>query len=120
MKQLVRLREKTEAIKAAGGDLVAVSVDRPEDSKALLARLKQEGTPLEFPLLCDPSRAAVRAMGVYDAAHDIALPSTMILDRGGKIAWKYVAESIMDRPAEDELISALKRLVSATPGPKGK
>ena len=38
--------------------------DKAEDSKALLARLKEEGQPLEVPLLCDPSRAAVKAMGV--------------------------------------------------------
>ena len=114
MKQLVRLRDKTQAIQEAGGVLVAVSVDSPKDTKAMLARMKSEGHPFEFPLLCDPSRAAVKAMGVFDAAHDIALPSVLILDREGKIAWKHVAESILDRPAEEELIAALKRI--GTPG----
>ena len=116
MKQLVRLRDKTQAIKQAGGVLVAVSVDPPKDSKALLARMRSEGHPIEFPLLCDPSRAAVKAMGVYDAEHDIALPSVLILDREGKVAWKHIGESIVDRPAEEELIAALKRLGSTGAG----
>ena len=116
MKQLVRLREKTQAIKDAGGVLVAVSVDAPKDSRALLARLKDEGHPIEFPLLCDPSRAAVKAMGVFDAEHDIALPSVLILDREGKVAWKHIGESLVDRPAEEELIAALKRMGTSGAG----
>jgi hypothetical protein len=47
---------------------------------------------------------------VYDAAHDIAIPSVLILDRQGKVAWKYIGESFIDRPEEEDLVTALKRL----------
>ena len=110
MKQLVQLRESVQAIAEAGGSIVAISVDTPAQSTDLLARMASEGTALTFPLACDPSRESVKAFGVFDVAHDIALPSTLILAADGSIAWKYVGGSVFDRPTGDAVVAALRAL----------
>lgn len=90
---------------------MAISVDSPEQSKALQATLaSKEG--LEIPLLCDPSHEAVKAFGVYDHAHKIALPAIVILDRKGVVAWQHSGSSVFDRPDEAALIALVKQLAS--------
>ncbi len=76
----------------------------------MLDRLKGDGQALDFPVYCDPKREAVKALGVYDHAHDISLPATLILDKGGKVAWKHVGTSVFDRAEEQMLIDTLKAL----------
>ena len=49
---------------------------------------------------------------MYDREHDIALPAILILDADGRIVWKYVGESITDRPEEDAVLKALDELGS--------
>ncbi len=95
--------------------MVAISVDEPKDTRALVERQNQRGAPLALALACDPTRKATKAFGVYDYDHDIALPATLILDKKGEIAWKYIGDSVFDRPEEDALVAALKRLSAAAP-----
>lgn len=106
----MRLQETSDEIVAAGGSLVALSVDRPEDTQELLRQLADDGDPLSFPVVCDPSRKAIKALGVFDAEHDIALPAILILDSQGRVRWKHVSESVMDRPEEEALVKALEAL----------
>jgi peroxiredoxin len=106
----VRLRERRGEIERAGGALAGISVDAPSQTAALEARLAEDGGPLGFPLLCDGTRQATRAFGVYDSEHDIALPAVVILGADGRVAWKHVGESITDRPEEDDVIAALEAL----------
>ncbi len=109
-RQLVRLRDRRAEIERAGGALAAISVDAPEVSAKLASELAADGGPLGFPLLSDPSRAAVKAFGVHDAEHDIALPAVLILGERGEVAWKHVGDGILDRPEEDAIIGALAAL----------
>ncbi len=108
----MRLEAQRSAIEAAGGQLLALSSDASEKITSLLSKLSDEGTPLGFPVLSDPSRAAIKALGVYDAEHDIGLPAVMIIDREGTLRWQYVGENVTDRPAEQALVDALKSLAS--------
>lgn len=92
--------------------MVAISVDSPEQSKALQATLAEKGG-LDIPLLCDPTHSAIKAFGVYDYAHKIALPSIVILDRKGAIAWQYSGSSVFDRPDEVALVARVKELAAS-------
>lgn len=114
MRQLVGLNKRLSEIEAAGGALLAISVDPPADTRALLERLKDDERP-RFPVVSDPGRVAVKRLGVHDRAHDLALPAVLIIDAQGKLAWKYVAANVMDRPDEDGVIAALKALGPRTP-----
>lgn len=74
----------------------------------MLEQLKEDGTPLDIPLYSDPSRAAVKALGIYDYAHDIALPAVLVLGDSSEVVWKYVSDSIFDRPTEEAVLEAIR------------
>jgi peroxiredoxin len=83
-----------------------VSVDTSEDS----ARLA-EGLGLEFPLLSDVEREAVRAWGV---AHEeglpgqvIARPASFLVERDGTISWRSLTDNWRVRLRPEELLEAL-------------
>lgn len=76
--------ELAAAFGQLGYKLAALSVDSPQRSAALQKRLA-----LPFPLLSDPERVQVKAWGIYNPRErgGIALPTTAVLDPGGRIAW---------------------------------
>jgi peroxiredoxin len=65
-----------EAIRAAGADVVALSVDDQARSAALRAQLA-----LPYPLLCDPARTVVRAWDLYNPREKggIAVPAVFVI-----------------------------------------
>jgi peroxiredoxin len=81
-RQLAAYRDETLAFRKAGARLCAISVDEPPVSAFLRA---ERG--LAFPLLCDPSRAAVDAWGLLErTAHGgAARPATFVIDRAGRV-----------------------------------
>lgn len=106
----MRLRDRKPELDALDASLAAISVDDPAEARKMLARIEANGGPLGFPVLCDPRREAVKAFGVYDAEHDIALPSVLILDPSGNVLWKHIGDTMADRPEEDALLTELRRL----------
>lgn len=83
-----------------------MSVDTSEDS----ARLA-EGLGLEFPLLSDVERQAIRAWGV---AHEeglpgqvIARPASFLVERDGTISWRSLTDNWRVRLRPEQLLEAL-------------
>jgi peroxiredoxin len=83
-------------------DLVAISADAPEKSRALAQKLG-----LQFPLLSDPGREVIRGFGVEDAENGIAWPAIFILDADRRVAWRSLAETFKVRPASAVVLQAL-------------
>ncbi len=106
----MRLQARLAEVEAAGGRIVAISVDSRETSKTFLEEFVREegGKPIAFPVLADRGGATAKAYGVYDADAEIALPATFVVGRDGSIVWQHVGDTIADRAAEDEIIAALK------------
>jgi len=86
---------------------VGISVDTPEDSQKLRAKLK-----LTFPLLSDPDLKTIDAYGVRMTDSDIAVPATFIVTKDATIAYRYIGETQADRPTNEELLKALASLPS--------
>lgn len=73
------------------------------DSQELAQRLK-----LSFPLGSDPELRIIRQFGVEMAGTPIAVPATFVLRPGdGQIVYRYVGETLFDRPALDAILSAI-------------
>lgn len=108
MVQLVELQNVHEEIEAQGVKLVAVSADSVEDTAGWLAFSR-----LPFPLLSDPGSTVIRQFGVYDRLHDMALPSALLVDPTGRVLWKYIGESVADRPDVETVLANLRRFTSA-------
>lgn len=61
--------------------------------------------------MSDPDLAACKAFGVFDAAHEIALPAVVVVHaQDGTVRWTKVGDSIADRPALDELLEVVRGL----------
>lgn len=96
-------------IRAGGVELFAVSVDPPEASERLRARL---GVPFTF--LSDEDgrlldRLGIRHRGGHDG-RDIAYPAQVLVDRDGVVRWTFRADSYRQRADPEDVMGAIARL----------
>lgn len=95
-----------EDIKALNAEVVAISVDDLSGASGIVERV---GIP--FPVLYDPSREVPGSYKVFNLLGDgVATPSTFVVDQNGVIVWKYVANSISDRPPSSIILSQLANI----------
>lgn len=110
MAELVGLRDVSDELGRRGGRLLAISVDAPEDSAKVV---KKHNLP--FPILADVDRKAIAAYGLVHHGgglkkEDVAIPAHVLIERGGKIAWRYVARKIQDRPYPSTVLAEIQKL----------
>ncbi len=84
---------------AKGFQVLAVSVDQPQTLARVRALAK--GRHLPFPVLTDPGQDAYRAYGVS------ALPTSILIDRKGNIAWRQEGFRPGEEGRMEERIMAL-------------
>jgi peroxiredoxin len=74
-------------IRAAGADVVALSVDDRARSEALRAQLG-----LEFPLLCDTERVVVRDWDLYNSRErdGIAVPAVFVIGTNRVVRYRSI------------------------------
>lgn len=90
--------------------LAAISADSVADSQSWLDEL-DEDEKITFPILSDGSLQVARAYGVYDHAHQMALPALIVVGADdGTVRWKRVSESIADRPDWEVIREVLSQL----------
>jgi peroxiredoxin len=99
--QLRDYRDNALAFRKAGARLAALSVDEPAISAFLRA---ERGLP--FPLLCDPSRTAVDALGLLERGLNggVARPATFVIDRAGKVRSRSLDGDERRAPSQAMLI----------------
>ena len=86
--------------------MYAISVDAPNVSKAFF---RPRG--VQFPILSDESRAAIKAYDVLSVAN-IAIPSAFIVDKDGVIQWKFIGSTAV-RVKGATLVEQLEKLTEA-------
>ena len=89
---------------------VAISVDTPEESRALC---KKAG--YTFPLLSDAKTEAITRYGILhkDAVqkgHDIARPAEFLVDRNGIVRWRNLTGELRVRARPEEMLDAARSL----------
>jgi peroxiredoxin len=92
------------AIRAAGADVAALSVDSAERSAALRDRLA-----LPFPILRDVKRAVVQAWDLYNPREmgGIAVPAVFVIDPDLRVRWRSV-DSTRERVSADGVMRFLR------------
>jgi peroxiredoxin len=108
--ELVGLRDVAEEIGRHGGRLIAVSVDRPEDSARVVSQHH-----LPFHIVSDVDRKVIAQYGLVHHGggpkkEDVAIPAHMLIDRGGRIAWRHIAKRILDRPYPSTILNEIQKL----------
>jgi len=91
-------------IRAAGADVVALSVDSQARSEALRTQLA-----LPFPVLCDPARAVVRAWDLYNPGEmgGIAVPAVFVIGPGRSVRYRSI-DSTRERVATEGVLRFLR------------
>ncbi len=92
------------AIGAAGASLVALSVDAPERAEGVRRELG-----LSFPILCDTSRAVVRAWDLYNPREmgGIAIPAVFVIGPDLRVRYRSI-DTTRDRVSTDGVLGFLR------------
>jgi len=93
-----RVQRLWQEYKPAGVEIYSVDTDDPSADRDAQVREFLAGNRLTFPVVLDDGRAS-QAFGVA------SIPTMVVLDKQGRIAWSHVGT--LDAPREVELRAAL-------------
>ena len=126
--QLKTLQDRLGDIAEAGGRLVAVSPQTPDNSLSTA-----EKHSLAFPVLSDVGNAVARSYGIVftladelrpvyagwgldlaaangDRSFELPLPATYLIRPDGTVAWRFVDADYTKRAEPDDVVDALRAL----------
>jgi len=101
---LADYRDHYIEIRAAGADVVAVSVDPPIKSKALQRELR-----LPFLILSDAGRRVIKDWGIYNPNErgGIAKPAVFVIDRDRTVQYSEI-DDVATRVPASEIVRILR------------
>ena len=125
--ELAAYQSRLDEIKTAGGQLIALSPQTPDSSLELREKLA-----LEFEVLSDRDNRLARRLGlafeveaqireIYtgfgfdlptfngEQSWTLPLPATLVIDREGRVTYRFVDADYARRAEPDEVIAALSR-----------
>jgi peroxiredoxin len=95
--------------------LYAVSVDKPAESREFAQRIGADGKGvISFPMLSDADHRVIESYGLRDPAYTaqkfdgIPYPAVYVIDKTGRVAWAKVETDYKQRPADEEIRSAVR------------
>ena len=89
-------------MKNLGAEMIALSADAPADGQKVASELN-----LTYPILSDVYKNYIRQYGVLHPTEGIARPSMFLVNKEGKIVWKYVGMEASDRPPMDTVLQQI-------------
>ncbi|RJP34287.1 MAG: hypothetical protein C4547_11240 [Phycisphaerales bacterium] len=100
-----------EEFRKLGVTLAAVSVDSPEQSRRVV-----EARGLPFPILADQEQTLIGALGLVHAGGgpggaDIAIPAHVLVDRQGRILWRYVSDKVQNRLDPSDVLEHVRSAI---------
>lgn len=110
-KEMCTFRDGMGRFMEMHAQVIGISVDSPFAQKAFADQHE-----LNFPLLSDFNRQAVRAFGIEDPNFvngllpGVAKRSVFVLDNSGKITYKWVSDNPGVEPNYDEVAEAVKKI----------
>jgi thioredoxin-dependent peroxiredoxin len=94
-----------DKFKAAGAEIIAISVDPPDKSQKMAEQLK-----IPYPILSDDGHKVIDSYSILDPGGKISTAAVFILDKQGIVRWTYVASDYKVRPLDDTLLAELAKL----------
>jgi peroxiredoxin len=107
--EMCAMRDDWNAWEDLDADVLGISVDSP----FVTSRFRQEhGLP--FPVLSDFNREAAREYGVlyedFYGLKDVAKRAVFVIDRDGRVAYRWVSEDASVEPDYEEVKEAIRGL----------
>ena len=89
---------------------VAISVDKPEESRELMRKAHYT-----FAFLSDPNADTIRRYDIVHkgagmGGHDVARPAEFLVDRAGVVRWRNLTEDLRVRARPEAMLAAAKAL----------
>lgn len=108
-KEMCTFRDSMARFNQVNAQVLGISVDSPFSQKAFA-----EANNLNFPLLSDFNKEAIKAYGVVlsdlRGLRELAQRAVFVLDRDGVVRYKWVAEVPSQEPPYEEVERAVKAL----------
>jgi peroxiredoxin len=82
--------------------MIAISADPPAGGQKVATELN-----LTYPILSDVYKNFIRQYGVLHPTEGIARPSMFVVNKEGRIVWKYVGSDATDRPPIETVLQQL-------------
>ncbi len=94
---------KYDEFQKRGAEITAISVDAPEQNKAMIEKLV-----LPFHILSDAEGdRAIKQYGVWNEQGRIAVPSIVVVAKDRTVRYMYRGQDFADRPGDAEVLDAL-------------
>jgi peroxiredoxin len=95
--------------------ILGLSPDDPQGGRKMVeAVTKQHGAPPGFPLLADVAHKVIDRYGIFNPelfqGHIVPHPAVFVIDRSGKVTWKFLNTDARIRAKNEDISEALKRL----------
>ena len=75
---------------------------------------EQDGIEIEFPLLSDPDHRVIDRYGLFNTedprGREIAHPATFVIDRDGRVRYRFVELDYRVRPTNEDILDVLTSL----------
>jgi peroxiredoxin len=92
--------------------IIAISVDDAEHARIAWEKAADK----KFTVLSDPGAKVIQAYGLLHAGghrgDDIAIRTTILIDKAGRAQWQRVSETVQDVPTVEEVLTAVRKLPS--------
>ncbi len=105
MRWLSQLSDDYLFFRSLDADILAVSPDDLDTARDTATRYK-----LSFRLLADPGKNVIREYGVSDALENGNDASIFLIDREGRIRYRFVSKFPGEIPPNDKLMETLRHL----------
>jgi len=95
-------------------EILALSIDPPEDLQRMVTRISQDGAMPAFPFLSDPGHRVIARYGLLnpDNPRNIPHPTTFVIDKAGVVRWKFIEIDYKIRPTNQMVMEALETVRS--------
>lgn len=105
MRWLSQLSDDYLFFRSLDADILAVSPDDLDKVRDTATRYK-----IPFKLLADPGRRVIREYDVYDDLENGDDASIFLIDRSGRIRYRFVSKFPGEIPPNDKLMETLRRI----------
>jgi peroxiredoxin len=99
-----------------GTEILALSSDGPEMLQMMVDRVAEEndGYMIDFALLSDPYAAIINRYGLFNSEDSmgraIPHPTAYVIDREGRVHWKFTEVNYRVRPENEDILAALAEI----------
>jgi len=99
----------------ASTQILALSPDDSEGARKMVETVtKAAGGPPGFPLLTDTDFKVINRYGIYNPegfqGRKVPHPAVFVIDRSGKVAWKFLDTNSNHRAENADILKALSEL----------